>query len=70
MNRNDLLNGMETPDNIYNDDWDKNEKLTIINNKLRDSIINGGFVVGAYMNNNLITIANLLSCLFGQKKNI
>ena len=66
MNRNDLTNGRKNPDNIYDDDWDKNEKLTIINIKLRDSIINGGFVIGVYMNKKLIAFANLLGCLFGQ----
>ena len=66
MNRNDLTNGIKNPDNIYDDDWDKNEKLTIINDKLRDSIINGGFVIGVYKDKNLIAFANLLGYLFGQ----
>ena len=66
MNRNDLTNGMENPDKIYDDDWDKNEKLSIINFKLRDSIINGGFVIGVYNDQNLIAFANLLNSLFGK----
>jgi hypothetical protein len=59
MNRNDLINGFKNTDNIYDDDWDKNEKAKIINIKLRDSIVNGGFVIGVYFNNNLIAFANL-----------
>ena len=64
--RKNPVNGMEKPDNIYDDDWDKNEKLMIINTKLRNSITNGGFVIGVFANNNLIAFANLQGNLFGQ----
>jgi len=65
MNRNNLINGFENTDNIYDDNWDKNEKIRIINIKMRDSIVNGGFVIGVYLNNNLIAFANLPGGLFG-----
>jgi ribosomal protein S18 acetylase RimI-like enzyme len=66
MNRNDSNNRYKNADNIYDDDWDKNEKVKIINNQLRDSIVNGGFVVGVYLNNKLIAFANLPNGLFGE----
>jgi ribosomal protein S18 acetylase RimI-like enzyme len=65
VNRNDLINRFENTYDVYDDDWDKNEKVKIIN-KLRDSIEGGGFVVGAYFNNNLIAFANLLGGFFGR----
>jgi ribosomal protein S18 acetylase RimI-like enzyme len=66
INRNDSINGLRNADNIYDDDWDENEKVKIINIKLRDSIVNGGFVIGVYLNNKLIAFANLLAGLLGE----
>jgi len=66
INRNDSINGLRNADNIYDDDWDENDKVKIINIKLRDSIINGGFVIGVYFNNNLIAFANILGGLFDE----
>jgi len=66
INHNDSINGLRNADNIYDDDWDKNEKVKIINIKLKDSIVNGGFVIGVYLNNKLIAFANLLADLFGE----